>query len=314
MIMFTDEIVKASAEKAHSRYWLISDLQQSHPHLAKRYFDAAVNDMYTNGLNERLDGICYLGDAAEYPDTEKFNEMTVMQVDMLEKFNLPIFYAIGNHEIDYFRYAGGEPVIPFYEYVKGRELWHVIPDQESFWFVHETEELTMLFLSEHLAKDGSWMGTHQWLPPPEVPYPHKKEVWQRLRDQYANTGKPVFTFAHCAFPGGSRPSEFLAQMMPLPDNFRAHFHGHAHIGDAMWAGENLYRQISGTDNHPMCQFNISSLDHLRGTTVRSAFFDYYGNGEYGVFFRDHINHRWEQAFVSAFNTKEAGIPEQQSNA
>ena len=51
-------------------------------------------------------------------------------------------------------------------------------------------------------------------------------------------------------------------MMPLPENFRAHFYGHAHIGDGHWAGENLYRQIAGTENSPVCQFNISSLDHI----------------------------------------------------
>ncbi len=310
--MFTDDIFKAASGKKHTRFWLISDLQQSDPVLAERYFRTAVNDMYDTRLNEGLDGICYLGDAAEFPGMEQFNQMAEMQVDMLEGFKLPIFYTIGNHELDYYRYFGGGPVIPFYEYVKDRKLWHVIPDQETFYFVHETEEFTMLFFSEHLAKDGSWCATHQQLPPPEQPYPYTKEVWQKVRDQYANIGKPVFTFSHCAFPGGNRPSEYLAQLMPLPDNFRAHFYGHAHIGDGMWAGENLYRQISGMENQPQLQFDISSLDHLRGTTVRSAFFDYYGNGEYGVFFRDHMNRRWEQAFVSSFNAKEAGIPECQA--
>ncbi len=311
--MFTDDIFQLSTGKKHTRFWLISDLQQSNPQLAERYFHIALDDMLSSHLNENLDGICYLGDAAEFPDADNFNKMTEMQVGLLEQFDLPVFYTIGNHELDYFHYRGGEPVIPFYEYVKNRKLWHVIPDQEAFYFVHETEEFTMLFFSDHLAKDGSWCGTHQYLPPPEQPYPYTKEVWQKVRDQYADTGKPVFTFAHCAFPGGSRPSEYLAQMMPLPDNFRAHFHGHAHIGDSMWAGENLYRQISGTENHPMCQFNISSLDHLRGTAVRSAFFDYCGDGEYAVFFRDHLNRRWEQVFISEYNAKEAGIPECRQN-
>jgi len=50
---------------------------------------------------------------------------------------------------------------------------------------------------------------------------------------------------------------------------------------------------------------------MRGTTVRSAFFDYYGGGEYGVFFRDHCNGRWEQIFLSEHDAKSAGIPDGQ---
>ncbi len=311
--MFTEDIVKAANKKKYCRYWLISDLQQGNPANAERYFTAAVNDLkeYLTEEIRDLSGVCYLGDAAEGIELDKLKEMTDMQVSLLEQFNVPIYYVMGNHELDYFVYGSRVPVIPFYEAVKDRKLWHLVPTQEDFYFVQETDEFTMLFFSDHLAKDGSWCAVHQNLPGETFPdYPHTKEVWQAVRDRYANTGKPVFTFAHCAFPGGNRPSEFLEQLLPLPDNFRAHFHGHAHIGDEKWAGKDVYRQIAGMDNHPQLQFDISSLDHLRGTTVRSAFFDYYGNGEYGVFFRDHLNHRWEQTFVSSASAKEAGIPEQ----
>lgn len=305
----SDELFTISTARKKYRFWLISDLQQRNPAFAERYFRFAMDDYKL--LNAKPDGVCYLGDAAEGIDLNDIRSMIDMQVSQLDALGIPIYYVMGNHEFDCYWKCLEEkkhPFIPFYETVKNRPNWHVIPDQETFWFAEEKPEFTMLFFSDHASKDGFWGATHQFLPESEK-YPHTKEVWQAVRDRFANTGKPVFTFAHCAFPGGNRPSQYLEQLLPLPDNFRAHFHGHAHIGDAAWAGENLYRQIAAVNDHAALQFDISSLDHLRGTTVRSAFFDYYGNGAYGVFFRDHINHRWEQSFLSEHDAKSAGIPD-----
>lgn len=312
MKSFADAVFSEAAEHVRTRFWLISDLQQGNPRFAEQYFTAAMRDFHAVGT--KIDGVCYLGDAAEGIDLDALEIMIGMQIEGLESLNVPIHYVIGNHELDYYRRCRRQkmpPRIPFYEMVKGRPLWRLIPDQEDFWFAQEMPEYTMLFFSDHASKDGSWCATHQSLPPePELAvYPHKKEVWQAVRDRFGASGKPVFTFAHCAFPGGNRPSQFLEQLLPLPDNFRAHFHGHSHIGDAAWGGENLYRQIAAVNDHAVLQFDIASLDHMRGTTVRSAFFDYYGDGEYGVFFRDHLNARWEHFFLSAHDAKTAGIPD-----
>ena len=308
---FLKEIFAKSTERAKYRFWMISDLQQGEPRWAEAYMTTAMDDMNEMQV-EKLSGICYLGDAAEGRDPDKIRIMLDMQIGQLESLNVPIYYVMGNHEFDYYHLLNSEnkqPVIPFYEAVKGRKLWHVVPDQETFWFTHETEDFIFLFFSDHASKDGSWCATHQFLPPPEQPYPHTKEVWQAVRDKFADCGKPVFTFAHCAFPGGNRPSQYLEQLLPLPDNFRAHFHGHSHIGDGAWGGKDLYRQVACVDDHPQMQFDISSLDHMRGTAVRSAFFDYYGDGQYGVFFRDHTNRRWELCNISTHDAKSSDIPD-----
>lgn len=307
-----DIIFQEATKRCHTRFWLISDLQQSVYERAERYFSIAINDL--NNISTKLNGVCYLGDASQGTDLEVIDRMIAMQMDKLDSLALPIYYTIGNHEMDYYRrylkpnnLPGGR--IPFFEAVKSRPNWHLVKSQEDFWFSEEMDEYTMLFFSDHLAKDGSWLAFHEHMPEPDCGYPYTKADWEAVRDRFAGD-KLVFTFAHCAFPGGNRPAELLAQLLPLPSNFRAHFHGHAHIGDAKWAGKNLYRQIAAVDDQPILQFDVASLDHLRGSTVRSAFFDYYGNGEYGVFFRDHVNARWEQYFISTQDAQSAGIPEQ----
>lgn len=313
---FLDDIFRDSSERRHTRLWLFSDLQQANPVNAERYFTAAMQDFELIGT--KLDGICYLGDASEGKNLDDIQTMIQMQLKFLDALDTPVYYTIGNHELEYYRYALEHdlpPTIPFYEAVRSKPNWHLVQDQEQFWFAAELPEFTMLFFSDHAAKNGDWYAFHEKLPDPTGPfkfrgrYPYTKQDWLAVRDRFGAQTKPVFTFAHCAFPGGNRPSEFLAQLLPLPQNFRAHFHGHAHIGDRQWAGCNLYRQIAAVDDHPVLQFDISSLDHLRGTTVRSAFMDYYGDGQYGVFFRDHLNHRWEQFFLSAHDAASAGTPE-----
>ena len=310
MAFSLDEVFASARREALHRFWLISDLQQSEPERAERYFKAAVADF--RQLDSGAEAVCSLGDAAEGSDLDKLRIMIDMQIGELDSLELPVYHCLGNHEFDYYRTLvgrGEKPRVPFFEAVKGKKNWHLAPSFSDFWFSEEFPEFTMLFFSGHAAADGSWRAEYQYWP--ESPdYPYTQEVWTRLKERFAHTGKPVFTFGHCAFPGGNRPSEILARMLPLPVNFRAHFYGHAHIGDAVWAKENLYRQISAVENSPVCQFDIASLDHWRGTTVRSAFFDYYGDGEYGVFFRDHLNRRWEQCFFSACDARSAGIPEQ----
>ncbi len=309
MAFSLNDVFKSAQKEALHRFWLFSDLQQSDPEKAECYFKTAVEDF--KELDPGAEGICSLGDAAEGIDLDKLETMISMQLRELDSLQLPVYHCLGNHEFDYYHEKvdrGEKPEVPFFDAVKQNKNWHLAPSYSDFWFCHELPEFTMLFFSGHAASDGSWYAAYQTLP--DTPdYPHTKEVWDQLKERFANTGKPVFTFSHCSFPGGNRPSAILGQMLPLPSNFRAHFYGHAHIGDACWAGENLYRQIAGTENSPVCQFNISSLDHWRGTTVRSAFFDYYGDGEYGVFFRDHLNRRWEQCFFSAHDARSAGIPE-----
>lgn len=305
----TDDFFALASKKTQKRFWLISDLQQRDPVRAKRYFETALADYRT--LNLKVDGICYLGDAAEGVELSDLEKMIDMQISGLEQFQLPIYYVMGNHEFDYYRKCVNEkipPRIPFYEKIHSRPLWHCTANPEEFYYMANQGEFIMLFFSDHAAKDGSWLASHQFLT--DAPnYPHSPEKWRQVRDEVGRCGKTVFTFSHYPYPGGNRESQYLAQLLPLPENFRAHFYGHAHIGDGDWAAENLYRKISGTNHNPVNQFDVASLDHLRGTTVRSAFFDYCGNNEYSVFWRDHLNRRWEDCYVQSVNPRESGIPE-----
>ncbi len=311
MSLSFSELFETSGRHALYRFWIFSDLQQEDPELAERYFRTALRDF--RSLPVKPDGICYLGDASQGCDRTGIDIMIRMQLNELEKLGIPVYYVMGNHEFDYYHHClrtGQKPCVPFFDAIRGNPQWHTVSSMEDFYFTAEFPEFTMLFFSDHAAEDGSWSAIHQ---KKQTATPHTAEKWREVRNRIGNTGKPVFTFSHYAFPGGNRPSEHLAQILPLPDSFRAHFYGHAHIGDGVWAGKDLYRQISGTDDSPAVQFDVSSLDHLRGTTVRSAFFDYYGDGMFGVFFRDHLNGCWENIYLSARDTKSAGIPEKMQN-
>lgn len=311
-----DRFFDIASERTHKRFWLLSDLQQYDPARAEKYFQTALRDF--RGLALKIDGICYLGDAAEGIDEKAVESMIAMQVAGLESFGVPVYYVMGNHEFDLYRKQMGDGPgphrVPFYEAVHGRPLWHSIPTLDSFWFAEDAGEFAMLFFSDHAGRNGEWLAYHQFLPQAGEGYPYTADDWRRVRDRFAAIGKPVFTFAHCAFPGGNRPSQFLEQLLPLPPNFRAHFHGHAHIGDADWAKQDLYRKIACVNDQPIEQYDIASLDHLRGTAVRSAIFDYFGDGEYSVFWRDHSNARWENCDLVRQNPREAGIPEKFARA
>jgi hypothetical protein len=47
------------------------------------------------------------------------------------------------------------------------------------------------------------------------------------------------------------------------------------------------------------QFDIASFENVRGSAVRSAVVEWYGGDSFGVFFRDHVGHRWEKAHFEA---------------
>ena len=109
--------------------------------------------------------------------------------------------------------------------------------------------------------------------------------------------KPVISFSHYSFAGGNRAAPLLDRFLPLPDNFQMHFYGHAHIGDAYWAGKDCYRKICGVDNQPIMQVNVASLENYRGTAIRSAIVEWYKGGEIGALFRNHSQRYWDDYLV-----------------
>ena len=311
-----DQIMERNRPKVLQRYWLISDLQQKDPVIAKRCMDTAMEDFHSLGLE--VNGICYLGDAVEGVNPQALEQMTAMQLKHFMTIPAPVYYVPGNHELDTYRTAlaeGKPPHVFLYDKVQDLHQWKTQKNQTDFYFQADVGDFMMFFFPEHASLDGSWYTSHGGVQPqktgPEA-YPYTQEDFQHVRELMASAGKPVFIFSHYAFPGGNRPSDLLGQLFPLPRNVRAHFCGHAHIGDAAWAGKDLYRKMCCVDNHPIMQFDIASLDDIRGSTVRSAFFEYYGRGEYAVFFRDHKGQLWEDCYIGSLSPEKEARREMNS--
>ncbi len=284
---------KALEKNVVRRMWLISDLQQSQLQWATACMTAGVEDF--KSLNLPCDGVCYLGDAIEGHDPGFLKEMTDMQIEQLGSLKIPVYYAMGNHDFDYFRRTG-EMRWPFYEGVAAQDNWHVAASTQSLYFIVDAGPYAMVFICDHVAKDGSWHTTNGAVRGEAEKYDMQGE-WAALREKIAAIDKPVFTFAHYAYPGGNRENELFRQLMPLPENVRMHFYGHAHIGDGMWAGKDLYRKIACVDNQQIPQINVASLENRRGSAVRSAIWEYYDDGSTGVFFRNHTLHIWEGMYL-----------------
>ncbi|MBA3685509.1 MAG: metallophosphoesterase [Planctomycetes bacterium] len=278
---------------ATHRAWIISDLQQSIPAEAERCLTAAVED--TRALGLRLDRIWYLGDAVEGSDPERTAIMARMQIAVLDSLTTPVLFISGNHDFDLVAAGkGSEPALRS----AARDLpnWRTTTalDQPYLW--DELGGCAIVALSDHCDPGGRWLSTHGRLHGDEAAYPHAGTL-PKLRAEIAACGKPVITLAHYALPGGNRPAPLFDGLMPLPSNVRLHVHGHAHIGDSVWAGKDCHRKIACVDGHPVPQVDIASLEDKRGNSIRSAFLELYADGGCAVLFRDHTARRWSDALL-----------------
>jgi hypothetical protein len=161
----------------------------------------------------------------------------------------------------------------------------------------ELGEYALVFLSDHGGMDEGWFTTHGKIHGNKESYPYTPADYTELSRKIKDCGKPVIIAGHYAFAGGNRPSELMNQMLPLPDNVRLHVHGHAHIGDSKWAGADCYRKIGFTENQPLPQINVSSLENNRGDRVRSVILEIYDDGSMGIYFRDHDRGEWAELYL-----------------
>ncbi|MBQ9727642.1 MAG: metallophosphoesterase [Kiritimatiellae bacterium] len=283
---------------ARRRFWLVSDLQQREPELARACMTAAVDDFLSLGL--AVDAVCYLGDSTEGPDPAHLRAMADMQVGQLARVDAPVWFVTGNHEYDYHRNCGerGRVTIPMRERVLREARWHVPPTVRDWLLVADFGDLALALFSDHAAPDGSWFCVHGGASDGarRIPYPDP-EAPARARAAIAALGKPVFTMSHYAFPGGNRASELMGELLPLPENVVAHFYGHCHVGDFRWGGKDCLRQVSGIDGSALSQFDVASLESRRGDAVRSAVLEWHGGASFGVFFRNHTARAWEKCHV-----------------
>lgn len=293
-----DMITRTLHGRACHRLWICSDLQQSRPDNARHCMTAAVDDMCALGLY--LDAVCYLGDATEGADLAFLADMTQMQLEQFARLDAPVYYTLGNHDFDCNWVGGpGDPlVMPFYDAIRAQPGWRTTASLSQTHFIMDMGAYALVFLSDHGDPQGHWYTTMGELRRDADAYPYTPEYFQSISRQIARLEKPVFTFSHYAFPGGNRPTELMAHMLPLPENVRMHFYGHAHIGDTVFAGKDCYRKIACVDGAPIVQVDVASLENIRGNSIKSVILEIYPDGGAAVLFRNHSSRCWDELYVA----------------
>jgi hypothetical protein len=277
------------------RVWVISDLQQALPRRARECLTTALDDF--RSLNMPVEQIWYLGDGVEGTRLDFLEEVSAMQIEKLNALNVPIKYVLGNHDFDHLAHHRGATAAAavFRDAVRRQPNWRTTDSLESFYFIDRIGTFTVLFLSDHADPQGRWISTHGSVQGERRLYPHGPDAYQRLRDELITIKDPIITCSHYAFAGGNRPSPLHNQLLPLPRNVRLHLYGHAHIGDAAWAGKDRFRKIACIDDHPIVQADVASLENDRGNATRSAILEIYRNLSLGILFRNHSARSWEDA-------------------
>ena len=287
------------------RVWLMSDLQQSDLEIARTCLSQATTDFAS--LKLECDQIWYLGDPVQGSDMDIIQSMVEMQIELLQPFDIPLIYACGNHDFDpYYSGLDNPPsddaedinVIPhkLFAQVPG---WRTSKSISDFYFTDKLGEYTLVFFPDHAQAQGAWITAGGEVQGQTQDYPHTEAAYQKVRELIENIDGPVITAGHGSFPGGLRPSGLMGQMLPLPENVRAHFYGHSHIGEAYWGGPSCFRKLSTVDRQDIPQFNVSALENHRGDAIRSTVLEIYEDGAIGVFLREHCKQRWSDAYFIA---------------
>ena len=284
---------------AKRRFWVFSDLQQRDPANARLCMETGVADFLSLGLP--VDAVCYLGDSTEGEDLSHLRELAEMQVRTLARVDAPVWYVMGNHELDYHRHLRerGAVTVPMRERILREPQWRTTPSVRDWLLVADFGDVALGLFSDHADPAGEWIAVHGGAQDASgrIPYPDPGAP-ERARAALAALDKPVFTMSHYAFPGGNRASDLMGLLRPLPKNVVAHFYGHCHVGDRQWGGDDCLRQISGVDGSALTQFDVASLENRRGNAVRSVVLEWYGGASFGVCFRNHTAKRWEKVFLA----------------
>lgn len=291
-----DRMMQTLRPAVRHRVWIFSDLQQSLPEKSHYCLRTAVDDF--KSLNLKCEQIWYLGDAVEGSNLQNVETMASMQMELLQSLQTPVRYVLGNHDLDLFRSrkCGAESAFPLYSKVRQVAGWKTIPDLSSYCFIDELGEYMIVFLSDHCDVSGEWASTHGTVHGDPSKYPYGEDAYVSLRERIGSSGKRVITAGHYAFAGGNRPSPLLGPMLPLPDNVKIHFHGHAHIGDEKWAGKLCFQKMSVVEQQSVPQVNVSSLENDRGSAIRSVILEIYDDNSMGIYFRDHSRGDWSDMY------------------
>ena len=302
--MMYDYIYEESLKRAKHKIWIMSDLQQGNPDNAKECMDISMADF--EQLGSPADMIWYLGDSVEGKTFDHLVKMCAMQEEAFSKTGLPLCYALGNHDLDYMKaesQIGKAPCIPFYEMVKNHKGWYTTASYTDPYFKLPLGDFTVYFFSDHVAEDKEWWTTHGVIHGNKEAYPYH-DMFEKIREEMHAEAGPVITVSHYAYLGGNRESQLQSEVLPLPDNVKIHFYGHAHIGDFFWAKKDAYRRISWVDWHDIAQINVSSFEHIRGKKCRSVFLHIYEDHSMGIFFRNHDDREFSEVYFPAKNNYE----------
>lgn len=296
--MIIDDLITGAASHVRHRLWILSDLQQQQPKRAAYCMKRAADDFISLGLP--VEAVCYLGDATEGHNLEFIHEMAQMQAEQFARVHAPKYYAVGNHDFDYFAFYQGEMkkmCIPFVEFMRSQPDWHMPEDVSSLYQLVDMGDYALCFFPDHADPAGSWYTTHGEIRGDASAYPYTTDDYRHVMEEISALNKPVLTLSHYSFAGGNRAAPLLNRFLPVAGNVRMHFYGHAHIGDEVWAGKDCHRKIAAVDGQPLIQIDVASLENDRGTAVRSVIVEWYDTQEIGVLFRNHSEHCWDDYLV-----------------
>ncbi len=304
------QLLGISKANVRHRVWLISDLQQSDPAVARECLTKATEDFAFLSLD--CEQIWYLGDAVQGTDLPLLEQMAAMQIELLQPLGIPLIFTCGNHDFDpcLHRLDSDQPACKEAIKVVPRDLfaqvpgWRTAENISDFYFIDKLGDYALFFFPDHAQAHGSWITSSGKVCGHADAYPHTTEDYRAVRQVIENTPGPVIVAGHNAFAGGLRPSSLMNRLLPLPDNVIAHFHGHSHIGDAHWGGPACFRKLSTVDGQKIPQFDVAALENIRGDAVRSAILEIYQDGSIGVLFREHCRRRWSDAYIIAGRYKD----------
>ena len=272
------------------RIWVIADLQ--YPELAARCMETAIKDIRGTGVT--FDQIWHLGDAS----TSRFDgdPLDSPEVTLLREMDVPVRFTMGNHDVDQICKADNDSV-PMYDAVTAIPDWRTSPSLDALYFTEELGDFRVVFLPDHVDPAGRWCAHHgeNRHGDPSL-YPHDESAYEALRAELASDERPVILAGHNAFPGGNRPADLQAQLLPLPPQVRLHLHGHGHIGDEQRLDGHAYRTIAYVEDQPIPQLDVASLEDRRNGTIRSAVLELYDDQWCRVLFRDHHGRAWLEAY------------------
>ena len=195
--------------------------------------------------------------------------------------------------------------MPFYDMVRRHPGWYTTRDTEETWFKVPVGNYMVYFFCDHVAHDNSWCSTHNGFRYGKENYPYGDEHFASIRKDMEACEKPnIITAAHCAFPGGNRDTYLMSMIQPLPKTVRLHLYGHSHIGEYKCPKERIFSQIQWVDWQDVPQVDVASFENIRGSYCRSVLLQIYEDDSLGLFFRNHDEHRFVQAYFPKMESAE----------